>query len=40
MYFPASFSIGAWYTGAILLVFAELGRRIVNHEYRASARAA
>ena len=34
MYFSASFSIGAWYTGTILLVFAELGRMIVNHEYR------
>ena len=40
MYFSASFSIGAWYTGIILLVFAVLGRMIVNHEYRASARAA
>src|SRR5919107_4747005 len=30
IYFSASFSIGAWYTGIILLVFAELGRRIVN----------
>ena len=26
MYFSASFSIGAWYTGTILLVFAALGR--------------
>jgi hypothetical protein len=34
MYFSASFSAGAWYTGTVLLVFAELGRRIVNHEYR------
>jgi Zn-dependent protease with chaperone function len=40
MYFSASFSIGAWYAGTILLVFAELGRRIVNHEYRANAHAA
>ena len=40
MYFSASFSIGAWYTGTILLVFAELGRRIVNHEYRANPHAA
>jgi hypothetical protein len=40
MYFSASFSIGAWYTGTILLVFAELGRMIVNHEYRANAHAA
>jgi hypothetical protein len=37
MYFSASFSIGAWYTGTILLVFAEIGRRIANHEYRANA---
>src|SRR5215213_12031941 len=29
-YFSASFSIGAWYTGTILLVFAGLGRMIVN----------
>jgi hypothetical protein len=34
MYFSASFSAGARYTGTVLLVFAELGRRIVNHEYR------
>ena len=37
MYFSASFSIGAWYTGIILLVFAGLGRMTVNHEYRANA---
>ena len=40
MYFSASFSIGAWYTGTILLVFAELGRRIVNDEHRAKVRGA
>jgi hypothetical protein len=40
MYFSASFSIGAWYTGAILLVFAALGRMIVSHECRANAHAA
>jgi len=40
MYFSASFSIGAWYTGTSLLVFAALGRMNVNHEYRANARAA
>jgi len=40
MYFSASFSIGAWYTGTILLAFAELGRMIVNHEHRANAHAA
>jgi hypothetical protein len=40
MYFAASFSIGAWYTGTVLLVFAELGRRIVNHEYHLHAHTA
>ena len=39
MYFSASFSIGAWYTGTMLLVFAVLGRMIVNDEYRANAQA-
>jgi hypothetical protein len=39
LYFSTSFSIGAWYTGAILLVFAELGRRIANDEDRGHARA-
>ena len=37
MYFSNSFSIGAWYTGIILLVFAVLGRMIANDEYRAGA---
>jgi hypothetical protein len=32
MYFSASFSIGAWYTGIVLLVFAGVGRTIVNRE--------
>ncbi len=36
MYFSASFSIGAWYTGTILLLFAQLGKMIANHEYRAN----
>jgi hypothetical protein len=40
MYFSGSFSIGAWYTGTILLVFAALGKMIANHEYRANAHAA
>ena len=40
MYFSASFSIGAWYTGTTLLVFAALGRMIVNHESRANPKAA
>ena len=38
MYFSASFSVGAWYTATILLVFAELGRRIANEEYHAKAK--
>ena len=37
MYFSASFSLGAWYTGIVLLGFAELGRRIVNHEHHVNA---
>jgi hypothetical protein len=40
MHFSASFSIGAWYTEIILLVFAWLGRTIVVRESRASALAA
>jgi hypothetical protein len=40
MYFSASFSIGAWYTGTVLLVFAEIGRRIANHEYHLNAHTA
>jgi hypothetical protein len=40
MYFSGSFSTGAWYTGTILLVFAELGRRFVNSESRVNANAA
>ena len=39
MYYSASFSIGAWSTGVILLVFAALGRLNVNQECRANARA-
>jgi hypothetical protein len=39
MYFSASFSIGAWYTGTVLLVFAQLGRILVNREYRANSHA-
>ena len=38
MYFSASFSLGAWYTGTILLVFAALGRMSVNRERPAKAR--
>jgi hypothetical protein len=40
MYFSTSFSIGAWYTGTILLVFAQIGRMIVNDEYRTKPHAA
>ena len=40
MYFSTSFSIGAWFTGAVLLVFAQFGRMIVNDEYRAKPHAA
>ncbi|HEX7680274.1 MAG TPA: hypothetical protein VF713_19235 [Thermoanaerobaculia bacterium] len=37
MHYAGSFSIGAWYTGIVLLVFALLGRMIVNRECRANA---
>ena len=37
LYFPGSFSLGAWYTALILLLFAELGRRMVKQETRADA---
>jgi hypothetical protein len=40
LYFSASFSLGAWYTASVLLVFAALGRAIAEREYRAAARAA
>ena len=40
LHFSTSFSIGAWYTGTLLVVFGELGRRIANREYRANAQAA
>ena len=33
MYFPERFSVGAWYTGAVLLVFAVLGKRIADREH-------
>jgi hypothetical protein len=32
MYLSSSFSIGAWYTGTILLVFAAVGRSLVHKE--------
>lgn len=37
MYWSGSFSVGAWYTGAILVVFAGIGRAIAQREYRAEA---
>lgn len=37
MYWSRSFSAGAWYTGATLLVFAGLGRAIAQHECRDGA---
>jgi hypothetical protein len=38
LYLSSSFSIGAWYTGAMLLVFAGIGRAIAQHESRAGVR--
>ena len=32
MYFSSSFSIGAWYTGTILLIFSALGNVLVHNE--------
>ena len=37
MYWSGTFSTGAWVTGAILLVFAGVGRAIAQREYRAEA---
>jgi len=34
MYGSGSFSVGAWYTGVALLVFAGVGRALVRHETR------
>jgi hypothetical protein len=33
MHFSSSFSIGAWYTGTILLIFAAVGRSLVQREF-------
>jgi hypothetical protein len=33
MYWSSSFSVAAWLTGAILLVFAGIGRTIAQREY-------
>jgi hypothetical protein len=37
MFMPASFSLGTWYTGAVLLLSAVLGRVIANAERHAKA---
>ncbi len=37
VYWSSSFSIGAWYTGLILLIFAAVGRVVAEHEYRSTA---
>lgn len=37
LYWSSSFSVGAWYTGVILLVFAGIGGVIVRHEVRDGA---
>jgi hypothetical protein len=37
MYLPASFSLGAWYTGVVLVVFAVIGKVLVAHETEGSA---
>ena len=36
MYWSSSFSIGAWYTGVILVLFAVVGRTIIRREVRES----
>ena len=37
MYLSSSFSIGAWYTGAILLIFAAVGMSLVHRERESNA---
>ena len=37
MYWSTSFSVGAWYAGVVLLVFAGLGRMTTRREGRAAA---
>jgi hypothetical protein len=37
MYLSGSFSVGAWYTGAMLVLFAGVGRSIVRREAREGA---
>ena len=37
MYWSGSFSVGAWFTGATLLVFAGVGKVVAEREWRARA---
>ena len=37
MYWSSSFSIGAWFTGVVLLVFAGFGKALAEREYRGQA---
>lgn len=37
LYLPGSFSVGAWYTGVVLLVFAGVGRAVAEREFRSQA---
>jgi hypothetical protein len=37
MSFSTSFSVGAWYAGAILVLFAGVGRSLVRREVRGAA---
>ncbi len=37
MHWSSAFSIGAWYTGVVLLAFAGIGRMVAQREYRAEA---
>ena len=38
MYGSSTFSVGAWCTGAVLLVFAGIGRAVAQREYHAAGR--
>jgi hypothetical protein len=37
MYWSSSFSLGAWYTGVVLILFAVVGKMIIRHEAREAA---
>jgi hypothetical protein len=39
MLLPQPFSVGAWFTGIVLLVFAVIGGALVRREQRAAATA-